>query len=103
MSPILPSTDTLIVDGIGEHQRAESKGVTTTVLVFHGFLFFLLQGHGDSEIALVVEDDDMINSTMNGMPYPVARFAATLRRQLYKGNNILLSFHTDLFRFLIVG
>jgi len=42
------------------------------------------KGNGDSEIALVVEDDDMINSTMNGMPYPVARFAATLRRQLYK-------------------
>jgi phospholipase D1/2 len=47
--------------------------------------YFLLQGNGDSEIALVVEDEDMINSTMNGMPYPVGRFAATLRRQLYKG------------------
>jgi phospholipase D1/2 len=56
------------------------------MLVFHGFLFFLIQGNGDSEIALVVEDDDMINSTMNGVPYPVARFATTLRRQLYKGN-----------------
>jgi len=42
------------------------------------------KGNGDSEIALVVEDEDMINSTMNGVPYPVARFAATLRRQLYK-------------------
>jgi len=42
------------------------------------------KGNGDSEIALVVEDDDMINSTMNGVPYPVARFATTLRRQLYK-------------------
>jgi len=42
------------------------------------------KGNGDSEIALVVEDDDMINSTMNGLPYPVARFAATLRRHLYK-------------------
>jgi len=42
------------------------------------------KGNGDSEIALVVEDDDMINSTMNGVPYPVARFAATLRRHLYK-------------------
>jgi phospholipase D1/2 len=56
------------------------------LVFFHGFLFFLIQGEGDSEIALVVEDDDMINSTMNGMPYPVARFATTLRRQLYKGN-----------------
>jgi phospholipase D1/2 len=42
------------------------------------------KGDGDSEIALVVEDDDMINSSMNGVPYPVGRFAATLRRQLYK-------------------
>jgi len=42
------------------------------------------KGGGDSEIALVVEDDDMINSSMNGIPYPVARFATTLRRQLYK-------------------
>ncbi|CAA7264463.1 unnamed protein product [Cyclocybe aegerita] len=42
------------------------------------------KGDGDSEIALVVEDDDMIESTMDGQYYPVARFAATLRRQLYK-------------------
>jgi len=42
------------------------------------------KGDGDSEIALVVEDQDMMHSTMNGIPYPVARFATTLRRQLYK-------------------
>ncbi|KAF8811342.1 phospholipase D [Phlegmacium glaucopus] len=42
------------------------------------------KGDGDSEIALVVEDNDMINSSMNGVHYPVSRFAATLRRQLYK-------------------
>ena len=63
---------------------------------------FLLQGNGDSEIALVVEDNDMMNSTMNGVPYPVARFAATLRRQLYKGN-ILLSLYSRLVQILIVG
>ena len=56
------------------------------MLAFHGFLFFLIQGNGDSEIALVVEDTDMIDSTMNGVPYPVSRFASTFRRQLYKGN-----------------
>jgi len=27
----------------------------------------------------------MINTTMGGEPYQVARFAATLRRQLFKG------------------
>ena len=43
------------------------------------------KGDGDSEIALVVEDNDMIHSEMDGKPYMAARFAATLRRQLYKG------------------
>ncbi|CDO76228.1 hypothetical protein BN946_scf184644.g2 [Trametes cinnabarina] len=42
------------------------------------------KGDGDSEIALVVEDEDMIESTMDGEPYLVARFAATLRRKLYR-------------------
>jgi phospholipase D1/2 len=43
------------------------------------------KGDGDSEIALVVEDTDMIDSTMNGEFYPVSRFAASLRRKLYRG------------------
>ncbi|THU96802.1 phospholipase D/nuclease [Dendrothele bispora CBS 962.96] len=42
------------------------------------------KGDGDSEIALVVEDTDMIKSKMNGEDYMAARFAATLRRKLYK-------------------
>jgi phospholipase D1/2 len=42
------------------------------------------RGDGDSEIALVVEDTDLIETTMNGKPYSASRFAATLRRQLYK-------------------
>jgi len=42
------------------------------------------KGDGDSEIALVIEDDDLIDSTMGGRPYQVARFAATLRRQLFR-------------------
>ncbi|EIW52191.1 phospholipase D/nuclease [Trametes versicolor FP-101664 SS1] len=42
------------------------------------------KGDGDSEIALVVEDEDMIESTMNGEPYQVGRFAASLRRKLYR-------------------
>ena len=43
------------------------------------------QGDGDSEICLVVEDNDMIETTMDGEPYMAGRFAATLRRSLYKG------------------
>ncbi|KAJ7031976.1 hypothetical protein C8F04DRAFT_1262362 [Mycena alexandri] len=42
------------------------------------------KGDGDSEIALVVEDDDMLDSTMDGKPDQVARFAASLRRKLFR-------------------
>ena len=43
-----------------------------------------MKGDGDSEIALVVEDEDVVDSTMDGKPFQVARFATTLRRQLFK-------------------
>ncbi|KAF7313495.1 Phospholipase [Mycena chlorophos] len=43
------------------------------------------RGDGDSEIALVVEDwSDMVDSTMDGRPYEVTRFAASLRRKLWR-------------------
>ncbi|KAJ7206672.1 hypothetical protein GGX14DRAFT_637817 [Mycena pura] len=42
------------------------------------------QGDGDSEIALVVEDGDMIQLTMNGKPCEVARFATTLRHKIFR-------------------
>jgi len=42
------------------------------------------KGDGDSEIALVVEDEDQIPSMMNGRPYKAARFAASLRRKLFR-------------------
>ncbi|KAI7872737.1 hypothetical protein BDF14DRAFT_1739586 [Spinellus fusiger] len=41
-------------------------------------------GDRDSEIALMVEDKDMIPSKMNGKEFEASRFAATLRRQLWK-------------------
>lgn len=43
------------------------------------------KGDGDSEIALVVEDDEVLQTTMAGRPYAAAKFAATLRRKLYRG------------------
>ncbi|KAI8064502.1 hypothetical protein BC940DRAFT_305884 [Gongronella butleri] len=52
-------------------------------------------GDRDSEIALLVEDQDMIPSYMNGRPYEASRFAATLRRQLWKEHLGLLR-HQDL-------
>ncbi|KAL1961112.1 hypothetical protein VTO42DRAFT_3057 [Malbranchea cinnamomea] len=39
-------------------------------------------GYHDSEIAVIIQDPDALQSTMNGQPYPVSRFAATLRRFL---------------------
>jgi len=42
------------------------------------------KGDGDSEICLVVEDDDIVETTMNGKPYMASRFAASLRRKLYR-------------------
>ncbi|KAI8140212.1 hypothetical protein BJV82DRAFT_624297 [Fennellomyces sp. T-0311] len=48
-------------------------------------------GERDSEIALLVEDQDMIPSQMNGRYYEAGRFAATLRRQLWKEHLGLLN------------
>ncbi|QRV95777.1 phospholipase [Ceratobasidium sp. AG-Ba] len=42
------------------------------------------KGDGDSEIALVVEDMDEVESKMNGEPYMATRFAASLRRKLFR-------------------
>ncbi|KAG6884869.1 hypothetical protein C0992_005680 [Termitomyces sp. T32_za158] len=42
------------------------------------------KGDGDSEICLVVEDNEKIDSFMDGQPYRAGRFAATLRRKLFR-------------------
>ncbi|KAJ7490169.1 hypothetical protein B0H11DRAFT_1692337, partial [Mycena galericulata] len=39
---------------------------------------------GDSEIALVVEDEDIFESTMDGEPYQVAHFATTLPCKIFR-------------------
>ncbi|OQE24173.1 hypothetical protein PENFLA_c010G10179 [Penicillium flavigenum] len=41
-------------------------------------------GSHDSELAIVMEDQDLIDSQMNGQPYRASRLAATLRRQLWR-------------------
>lgn len=41
-------------------------------------------GDHDSEIAVVIEDHTLMDSTMNGQPWKATRFAATLRRQIFK-------------------
>lgn len=50
-----------------------------------------LKGDGDSEIALVVDDTDLIQSTMNGEPYMAGRFAASLRRKLFRSQRSFAS------------
>lgn len=41
-------------------------------------------GSHDSELAIVMEDQEFIDSEMNGEPYRAAKLAATLRRQLWR-------------------
>lgn len=41
-------------------------------------------GDHDSEIAIVVEDQDEFETTMDGKPYMATRFASSLRKQLWK-------------------
>lgn len=41
-------------------------------------------GTHDSEIAIVVEDPTPVQSTMAGQPWQATRFAASLRRQLFR-------------------
>ena len=41
-------------------------------------------GYHDSEIVIVVEDPAPLDSSMNGQPYRASKFAATLRRQLFR-------------------
>ncbi|OTB12732.1 hypothetical protein K445DRAFT_320868 [Daldinia sp. EC12] len=41
-------------------------------------------GTHDSEIAVVIEDQEPVESSMNGRPYTASRFATSLRRQLYR-------------------
>ncbi|KAF3922097.1 hypothetical protein ABW20_dc0109810 [Dactylellina cionopaga] len=41
-------------------------------------------GYHDSELSIVVEDDDIIETTMDGKEYQASFFAAHLRRQLWR-------------------
>lgn len=41
-------------------------------------------GTHDSEIAVVIEDPSLVESLMGGQPYTASRFAASLRRQIFR-------------------
>ncbi|KAI1498694.1 phospholipase D/nuclease [Biscogniauxia marginata] len=41
-------------------------------------------GNHDSEIAVVIEDPEPVETTMDGRPFTASRFAASLRRHLYR-------------------
>ncbi|MCJ1281593.1 hypothetical protein MMC26_000913 [Xylographa opegraphella] len=48
-------------------------------------------GDHDSEIALVIQDSESVDSMMNGQPWRATKFAATLRRQLFRKHVGLLA------------
>ncbi|KAI0967249.1 phospholipase D/nuclease [Xylaria arbuscula] len=48
------------------------------------------EGHHDSELSIVMEDTDRIQSTMDGQPFEAGRHAATLRRYLWREHMGLL-------------
>ncbi|CAG8454479.1 1850_t:CDS:10 [Ambispora gerdemannii] len=50
-------------------------------------------GDHDSEIAALIEDTDTIDSELAGRPYKAAKFAATLRRTVFKEHLGLLQDH----------
>ncbi|KAH9867037.1 hypothetical protein IAQ61_007628 [Plenodomus lingam] len=41
-------------------------------------------GDHDSEIAVIIEDPDTIESTMDGQPWRASKFAASLRREIFR-------------------
>ena len=41
-------------------------------------------GYHDSEIAIVIQDPTVLDSRMDGQPWQASKFAATLRRQLFR-------------------
>jgi phospholipase D1/2 len=41
-------------------------------------------GYHDSEIAVVIEDPTTVDSVMNGQPFTASRYAASLRRQIFR-------------------
>jgi phospholipase D1/2 len=41
-------------------------------------------GYHDSEIAVVIEDPTLISTRMNNQPYQASKFAASLRRQIFR-------------------
>lgn len=49
-------------------------------------------GTHDSEIAVIIEDNDKIESVMNGQSYQASKFAASLRRQIFRKHLGLLPF-----------
>ncbi|KAI1361499.1 phospholipase D/nuclease [Xylaria arbuscula] len=48
------------------------------------------EGHHDSELSIVMEDTDLIESIMDGQPFKAGRHASTLRRYLWREHMGLL-------------
>jgi phosphatidylserine/phosphatidylglycerophosphate/cardiolipin synthase-like enzyme len=60
-----------------------------------------MRGDRDSELASIIRDTDMIDSTMAGKPYKVGRFAHTLRVRLMRGASPLVPWYAFACRCLL--
>ena len=60
-----------------------------------------MQGKRDSEVAVIIEDLDMLDGKMNGVDFKVGRFAHSLRCDLFKEHLGLLDDNEDEFEIAI--
>jgi phospholipase D1/2 len=53
-------------------------------------------GKRDSEVAVIVQDEEFFPSVMNGKPYKAGKFAGSLRLQLFREHLGLLESEVDI-------
>ncbi|KAK3821164.1 MAG: hypothetical protein J3Q66DRAFT_366907 [Benniella sp.] len=100
-SKLMIVDDRIIICGSGKYQTGKSKipamitCYESTILTYEQLLNRVPKitanindrsqvGFRDSEIAMIIEDTEMIPSFMNGVPYKAGKLAHTLRADLFK-------------------
>ncbi|KAK4057861.1 Phospholipase D1 [Microbotryomycetes sp. JL221] len=78
------STGALTTEGIYIHAKAMVVDDRTVIIGSANLNERSQRGDRDSELACVIRDTDMIDSTMAGQPYKVSRFAHTMRIRLMR-------------------
>ncbi|KAM9712896.1 phospholipase D1 isoform 1-T1 [Menidia menidia] len=99
--------DYISIAGLRTHAELEGKLVTELIYVHSKMLIAddntviigsanindrSMLGKRDSEVAVVVEDSDMVESLMDGSPYRAGRFALSLRLECFR---MILGANTD--------